>query len=147
MILRGAVLALAIGAALGSVLGAEPDAAAALEKERARLEGTWELVLPEGSTGDPIQLQFEAGKLTVIWVGQGSLPAELKLYPNIDPRGIDIEFKKVRQENYEGVYRIDGDTLRLALAPAGVKERPTRVPDQPEPGKGGIYGVFKRKKT
>ena len=147
MILRGMLLTSAIGAALGSGLAlADPPADEAVKKELAKLEGTWELVLPEGSKDAPIQLQFKGGKLTVTWVGQGSLPAELKVYPDTDPRSIDIEFKKIRREHYEGAYQIDGDTLRLVLAPSNLKARPTKIPEKPEPGQEHLSGVFKRQK-
>ena len=110
----------------------------------AKLEGTWELILPEGSKDTGMQLEFKKGKLTVTWVGQGSLETEMKVYPGTDPMCIDIEFKKVRREHYEGCYKVDGDTLRLALAPSDVKARPTSFPDKAEDGKGRLHGVFKR---
>lgn len=125
---------------------AELAADEAVKKEFAKLEGTWVEQRPEGATGVPVRLVFASGKLTVMWEGMGSLPAEVKLYPGTDPTCIDIEFKKVRREHYEGVYRIKGDTLRLALAPSDVKERPTSLPDKAEPGREHLGGNFKRQK-
>jgi uncharacterized protein (TIGR03067 family) len=145
---RRAVLLAATWAALWPA--PSPPAGAPADKagreEFARLEGAWEYLRPAGSTEEPLRLVFKGGKLTVVWVGMGSLPAEVKLYPGTDPKCIDIEFKKVRREHYEGIYKVEGDTLRLALAPSDVKERPTELPDKAEPGKGQIYGVFKRVK-
>jgi uncharacterized protein (TIGR03067 family) len=131
---------LALGAGLR--LSAASPAEDALKKEWARLEGTWEYVRPEGSKDTPLRLEFKDRKLTVTWVGMASLPAEVKLYPDTDLRCIDIEFKKVRRESYEGIYKIEGDTLRLALAPADVKARPTKIPAKAEPGKEHQFGAF-----
>ena len=43
---------------------ADPPADKAVKKELAKLEGTWELILPEGSKDTGMQLEFKKGKLT-----------------------------------------------------------------------------------
>ncbi len=145
MLYRWALLAAAVVALGGgsSPAAAPPDDKGA-RKEVARLEGDWELVRPEGSTDVALRLEFKGGKLTVVWIGMASLPAEMTLYPDTDPKCIDVEFKKVRREHYEGIYKVEKDTLRLALAPSDVKERPTKIPERAEPGKVYFFGVFKR---
>jgi len=136
---RPITLLLALPALMFAVAG---QAGEALKKELARLEGTWDLVPPEG-TKEAMQLKFAAGKLTVIFVGMGSLEADIKVYPETNPRCIDLDFKKGRQETYEGIYAIEGDTLRLALGQANLKDRPTKFPEDADPSK---YAVFKRQK-
>ena len=131
----------------GLLTAGDPPTADALKKELARLEGTWDAIPPEGTKVTPLQLAFTSGKLTVIWPGDGSLPAAIKVDPSTNPKCIDIEFKKLRQEAYEGIYQIDGDTLKLFLGPANIKERPTRFPERVDPVNEPRFMIFKRQKN
>jgi uncharacterized protein (TIGR03067 family) len=122
----------------------QDDAAAAAKA----LEGTWTV---EGATLDGKEVVaagggefvFAAGRLTM--KPPMDLPEQVFKYrvdPSKKPAAIDFAFDGAAPPNAgigPAVYELDGDTLKLCLAPPD-KPRPTEIGD-----KGQVLFVLKRK--
>lgn len=113
---------------LGLLLGAADDA---VQKELKRLEGTWVLVTMEaaGKKADDQEIARQP-KWTVrgktISFTKGGRDRELGFELNVstEPKGIDLKDSSNPDKMGLGIYKLDGDTLTIAIAP---RERPTSL--------------------
>ena len=112
----------------------EKELPEAAQKELKKLEGTWKVVKFGDSNGE-----YEATKRDWFWAFKGvvvtlafgqaedeTLKIEA-LDPGSDPKCIDLIESTKRQPDrtLEGVFKIDGDTLQIALyVPKDGKQRP-----------------------
>jgi uncharacterized protein (TIGR03067 family) len=108
----------------------------------AKFQGTWIFRQDEGTPRE-MRLVFEKETIRVIFVccGNGEKKGKFKLDPTATPRLIDID---VDGKKFEGIYRLDGDTLELYFASESVKDRPTEFPKEPK--KGDRYMKLTREK-
>jgi uncharacterized protein (TIGR03067 family) len=139
-----------LGCLLALSAGADPLDKAAL-KELKALEGDWALVRLEagGKKHEPgadeqAKLTFQGTKWSFSATGeQGEVVA---LGTSSSPKLIDL--KKTRRGGgavvREGIYKVDGDTLTLALYQGTEKKRPTSFDTPTEAGT--VVFVFKRTK-
>lgn len=118
-----AVLTVALGAD-----GPKPD-----EAERAGLIGTWKLTTAE-EAGEPIPpdrlkdqtLILEASRYVVKRGDEVEEAGTFSIGATGSPKTIDLKIKTGRDEGktQPGVYQLDGDSLKLAFAKPGAKDRP-----------------------
>jgi uncharacterized protein (TIGR03067 family) len=128
--MRRAAVAVAVLAAVG-VVAAAPGGA---KGDRARLQGTWEVlsvtaggkdVTPK--TGRRMLLTFQADRISSR-LGDGQEEASTyTLDETKKPAHLTVA-KTARQGEMKAVYQLDGDTLRIAFSPKGPDgERPDAV--------------------
>jgi uncharacterized protein (TIGR03067 family) len=138
--LAGAVALLATTAARPQDdKGLSPKAKA----ELAKLEGKWRVVKganarEEGDVPDAqaFVLTFKGAEATMALGDKAESVLVTALDPTTDPKCIDLGEKRKGRDprTLEGVYRIDGDTLRLAFAvPRDGKLRPTSFEKPTDP--------------
>ncbi|MFO0797858.1 MAG: TIGR03067 domain-containing protein [Gemmataceae bacterium] len=135
----------AVLAALAAVVVASPPAAAdagklkewtpAAKAELKRLGGSWEVVKSVGTGGEKeaadsgVRFTFKGTEVALSAGGKKETFRVAAIDPTTDPKCIDLietrQDKTVRV--LEAVYRIDGDTLKLAfhVPEGGAKDRPT----------------------
>lgn len=112
------------------------------KKELKKLEGKWQLVKAAGSEGqsDLKALDafgaFEGDKLT-LWAGKKQETYRVAAVDvTTNPKCIDLVERRNdgTERLVEGVYKIDGDTLQLAIAiPKDGKMRPTSLVKPTDP--------------
>src|SRR5262245_44660608 len=122
------------------------------KKELKKLEGRWRL-LKVASAGKESEVKdkevyfvFKGTELTLTSADKGEKLLVTALDPATDPRCIDLLEKREGRPDrtLEGVYAIDGDTLRLAVAlPTGGKDRPTSLE---KPGDSAMVWTLQRVK-
>lgn len=104
------------------------------EAERAKLAGTWKLASAEeaGQVIPPDRLKDQTLTLesTRYMVKLGEKVEEegtFSVDPTASPRSIDLKIRKGADEGktQPGIYLLDGDTLKIALARPGAQDRPT----------------------
>ena len=109
-----------------------PEAA---KKELKKLEGKWKLLKAADSTKeaepDPkeptILFVFKGNELTMEYGERKEAIRITAIDPSTDPKCIDLAEKRRDdpERTIEGVYKIDGDTLQIALhIPKDAKQRP-----------------------
>jgi uncharacterized protein (TIGR03067 family) len=111
---------------------AAPDEAT--RKDLAALQGAWQLVATEagGQTRDmanaPVAVEFKDQQL--ILAGSPEMKVRFKLDASFNPRLIDLTVTreqdgKKTEQAYEGIYLLDGDTLKICVTTTpDKKERP-----------------------
>ncbi|OAI42231.1 hypothetical protein AYO40_01865 [Planctomycetaceae bacterium SCGC AG-212-D15] len=94
----------------------------------AKFQGTWIFRQDEGTPRE-MKFVFEKDRVRVIFVccKNGEKKGTIKLDATSTPGLIDLD---VEGKAFEGIYRLDGDTLELYFAEEGVKERPTEFPKE-----------------
>ena len=142
-------------AGIGLPAAADPPADA-FAKELKAMAGTWRPVSaenngnmsPEGDLKELRWIRDEAGK----WALQRSDKTVLEwTVRRIDatkkPKTIDIEVTGGPHKGtiYQGIYELDGDTLRVCLAQPESAERPTEF--SARKGSGFALSEFKREKN
>jgi uncharacterized protein (TIGR03067 family) len=117
----------------------QPELSVEAKKELKKLEGKWQVVKGLGSKGEDDLKDLEAfcvveGTKMTFSRGNNKEMAEVTaLDPSTDPKCIDLTDSRPGKPPRitEGVYKIDGDTLQLAItAPKGGKLRPANF-DKP----------------
>jgi uncharacterized protein (TIGR03067 family) len=111
------------------------------KKELKRFEGKWRLVkrlVNEGETeikGRELTAVFKGAG--IIFLSAGSDKQEMleitSIDPGTDPKCIDL-LEPQSNQSIEGVYKIDGETMQLAIAvPLGEKLRPVSFKKPKDP--------------
>jgi len=92
--------------------------------------GTWELVW---AVDDGVERQTDRNRITVAADGwtAGDNVFSYRMYPHTRPKHMDW---KHAGQVYQGIYELDGQTLRLCVAPPG-KPRPTEFETRPGDGR------------
>jgi uncharacterized protein (TIGR03067 family) len=117
--------------------------AAAVREELKRLEGTWDVVSMVQDGDDKPLVGTMKGLQAVIAGDQRTLRAgttvlvqgSFRIDPTTRPRTIDVTITRgaSRGQVLEGIYDLDGDTLRVCLAAKG-GPRPTEMSSKPDSG-------------
>ena len=106
------------------------------EKELKKFEGTWTVVgletkgkaLPEDALKQiNLKVMFKGDKYTVEAMGEFAEEGTIKIDPTKKPAAIDLKITKGKDEgkSQQGIYELQGDTLKICMAPAGAEKRPT----------------------
>jgi uncharacterized protein (TIGR03067 family) len=114
---------------IGFVMAAETPKENATKKDQERLQGTWKVVAVEvnGKKADAKEIEkfkwiITADKITWSY-GRNPDPDFLyKLDSSREPKRIDLTFPERKTETTEGIYKLDGDDLKVCI---GKTERPT----------------------
>lgn len=123
-----------------------------VKKEQAKFEGTWTFVSGENNGTVATAEELANYQLVVkgnefIWkVGKEQLKATVKMLdPTTTPKIIDIEFAEGPLKGVmEGVYQLDGDTMKLCLTQPDARKRPGDFSGKA--GSNQILVVLKREK-
>lgn len=111
-------------------------------KSDSALDGVWKLVTWEADGKAVPDARLKDGKLvldgdayTVTLADMGTVQGTQKLDPTKEPKTIDIKDATGSNKGQTclGIYEIEGDTLRVAFAPAG-KPRPTKFTTEADSG-------------
>ena len=129
---------------------APKDKGDAVEKEMAKLAGTWQLVSAEtdgekvpDERAKQIRVVIAKGKHTVYFKDKAIAEGvAFRIDPTKTPKEVEDTLKD--GQKILGIYELDGDTLRSCVAAVG-KERPTRFSGAT--GSGCTLRVFKRVTT
>jgi uncharacterized protein (TIGR03067 family) len=144
--------ALMILAAGLSLAADDPDK---VKKDLEKMQGTWQLVSIESGG---VQLNHSPSFVKVkgerlFWVSDPKRGREIgtgrrfKINPTTTPKAIDLDDVEVRATGQsipivvEGIYEVDGDTLKLCLNRTG--ERPKSFATKTEKGN-VVLNVYKR---
>jgi uncharacterized protein (TIGR03067 family) len=116
-------------------------------KDATAIQGTWvvESVVDNGKPNQEIKgdrLIIKNGTITVQRQGEEK-KATYKLDPGKDPKTIDVSESEPKQE-YPGIYRLEGDTLRICVPSQGNGKRPAAFESKPDSGL--MLLVLKREK-
>lgn len=129
-----ALVALTLIAPAAPLEGKELPAAA--KKELEKLERRWEVTKSANSTGESkpdaqmpkLYLVLKGDELTFEFEGKKETLRVSAVDAGTDPKCIDLleKLRDNKERTIEGVYKIEKDTLRIALrVPDGAKQRPT----------------------
>jgi uncharacterized protein (TIGR03067 family) len=122
----------------------EPKLSEAAQKELKKFEGKWKAV--KGTTngveetpeidGAEVIIEFKSGKAIVMGKEFFEFSA---LDPSTDPKCIDL--KSLVQQGpvakgtvYEGIYKLDGDTLTMAIHIGESRKRPEKFESEKDSG-------------
>lgn len=129
-------------------LAAEPAKEGKARKDQDRLQGTWVFASLEANGRKSADDDLRNSELVIKGTAMKPVPdnpdlkISFKLDPSTDPRLIDIT---VNERVLEGIYKFDGDDVKICLYTAeGVKQRPTEFA-APE-GSNNLLVVLKRVK-
>lgn len=153
-----------LSACAGLSFAADAPKDDAVKKELEKFQGTWvvESAKVKGEEFEDMKgkkIAFDGDRFTL--VGKADKKTTVKLDPSKNPRQFDLidpEFANKKREPIPGIYEIEGDSLKLAVAEASgttktdgtgkiieetfmVGKRPTSFD-----GKEGIVFVLKREK-
>jgi uncharacterized protein (TIGR03067 family) len=129
--------------------GAQDDAA---KKELTKLEGTWATVSIEAAgqevtDEDKIKMRklTTKGDKYTLKVGDETVQGTIEINPGKKPTTIDVKPNSGTNKGKTllGIYELDGDSLRICLAPPG-KDRPTTFTTAAENGHQLV--IYKREK-
>jgi uncharacterized protein (TIGR03067 family) len=136
---------------VGLLAGAD-NAADAVQKETAQLEGEWSMVsgerdgqaLPEDIVKGAKRVA-KGGETTVTIGGEVFLKAKFTIDPARKPKTIDYALTDGpnKGKTQLGIYELDGDTVKFCFAAPG-KERPTDFTTKEESAR--TLSVWKREK-
>jgi uncharacterized protein (TIGR03067 family) len=139
------LLALAATALLLTGLAVAGDTKEDLKK----LEGTWKGEFE----GKKLEMKMEKDKFTVTFsFGDNDIvfKGKIKIDPSKKPKEIDLtveEGKDFQGKTSQGIYEIDGDSLKWCANEPGKDTRPKAFPDKEgETGEGHMYLVLKKSK-
>jgi uncharacterized protein (TIGR03067 family) len=119
------------------------------QSEQQKLQGTWRILAGNegGRTLPPARVKGSkmvvAGNLMTVYEAEKKRGMTFKLDPTKDPRIVDLKLTEGPQkgETAQGIYALDGDTLKISFALPG-KSRPTSF--TPKPGSQEMLFVMKR---
>ncbi|MBX9580327.1 MAG: TIGR03067 domain-containing protein [Gemmataceae bacterium] len=144
MLARLVVAAVAVGLL---VAADDPKADDPVKADLKKLEGTWVVEKLEAAGPAPEELKkatltFAGDKLTMKSAGGEEMRQTVRLDPKKNPKEMNFVPEKKEPNAAPGlaIYKLDGDTLTLALGPPD--KRPTKF----EPPENGFLLVLKRKK-
>ena len=105
-------------------LGAADAPNAAATKELAKIQGEWQLeaFTYNGNVAAEESLADTKAKVVGDQVTLSSLKVTIKLDPSTDPKIIDVGIEG--HGTLEGIYQLDGDTLKVCVSIAASKQRP-----------------------
>lgn len=130
----------------------EKELTAAAKKDLTALEGKWKAteILVEGREETPPEeqsiIEFKGRKFLL---GEKELFAIGNLDPSTDPKCIDFkaaaDMGEIRKDTvYEGIYKIDGDKLTIALYIGEGQKRPAKF--ESDKDSRVVVATFKREK-
>ena len=135
------------------VFGAQDAALSEKEqKELAKLQGTWAVVSVERD-GKPLKPdEIKNAKLVInganytLTLGEETIQGTYKLQPAKNPKAIDANRTKGPDQGktVQGIYQLDGDTLKMCYHAPGKDSRPTAFATKADSGH-ALY-VFKKAK-
>jgi uncharacterized protein (TIGR03067 family) len=119
--------------ALGLLVGADPPKDEA-KKVQKKLQGSWKAVSVErrGESKEDDEdhcLIFDGAKFSIKRGDQTMIQGTFKVDPSKKPKEIDMkitedETGKHKGKTAQGIYALDGDTLKWCVAEPGTTERP-----------------------
>lgn len=129
---------------------AAPRKGARAPAEAKKLQGHWTMVALQidGKAVDEARLQGTTLEIRrdkyIVWTGKKPREMRFTLDPTKDPQEIDLFLPEPSgtDEVHRGIYRLDGDTLRLCKAQAAEKPRPSAF--KTAPGSGVFMVTWKR---
>ncbi len=113
-----------------------PDSPAeANKKDLAKFQGTWTVqsVLRNGEEAkkDGDSVTFDGAKMTIAHAGSEEPTVTLQLDASKNPPTIDVTAPAGEKEMILGIYKFDGDALKMAWSRPG-KPRPTEFASKPD---------------
>lgn len=125
-------------------------------KDQEKFQGTWDVVAIEfgGKKATPAQIKekspaltFKADRYAEAVEGKVIEQGSYRLDEGRTPRQITLQITdgKDRGKSQVGIYKIVGDTITVAMAPAGSKDRPTTFLSKD--GDGVNVSVLRRRKS
>ncbi|WP_395753194.1 TIGR03067 domain-containing protein [Prosthecobacter sp.] len=121
-------------------------AEAAVEAERARLQGTWttaEVITAGKKEALATSLEFKGQEVTIQIQGQAPLKGAYALDPSQSPATMEITFmNNGTKVVLPAIYQCQGDVFQLCHSHHEGEPRPTAF----EAGEKSVLAVFKRKK-
>jgi uncharacterized protein (TIGR03067 family) len=133
----------------GVFAAAEDSKEDAVKKELQQLEGTWVRMSIEVNGEKKSDAEAKSQRLTItgekytLKIGDQTRQGTLKVDPTKKPKTIDIIASEGpnKGKTLQGIYELDGDTLKYCVAPPG-SERPTEFVSKPGSG----YGLYVNKR-
>jgi uncharacterized protein (TIGR03067 family) len=139
------LLAFGVGVVLLTGLAAAGDT----KDEMKKLQGTWKGEFE----GKKFEMKLEKDKFTVTFSdGNNNIVfmGKIKIDPSKKPKEIDLtieEGKDFTGKTSQGIYEVDGDSLKWCANEPGKDTRPTAFPaKEGETAEGGMYLVLKKSK-
>lgn len=133
------------------IAGVLVAAARADDKDKEKLQGSWKAVTvsTNGQTRDDGQnhrLIFDGDNFAIKQGERDVFKGTYKLDSAKDPKTLDLEITDGEQKGQvsQGIYAVDGDTLKWASAPPGVDSRPKEF--KSKEGTPHMVVEFKREK-
>lgn len=111
-------------------------------KELKKLSGRWQFTPQEGEEARPFIWEVKGETWTLILSETEKIKGKLRVFSGTTPVCIDLAIDN--GPTLEGIYRIDGDKLRIRVGEANVKERPTELPKDDKPMKN--FAILVREK-
>ena len=136
--------------AAGLMVAAADDPA---KDDKDKIQGTWQTVsIAVDGKEEPAEAAtssktiFQADNYTQTVKERAIEKGMFALDPSKSPKAIDFAIKKGadRGKNQVGIYLLDGDDLKICVAPAGASTRPAEFASKP--GTGSALVVLKRAK-
>jgi uncharacterized protein (TIGR03067 family) len=127
-----------------------PTESNAEKKQGTKLQGTWVGISAEEAGKkegyQQGQLVFDGDRFTARYGGRILMKGTFKIDPSKKPGAIDLNSTegRIQGQTAEGIYEVNGDTLRLGLVDPG-KPRPTKFTR--DGGVGHHVLVYKRNKS
>jgi uncharacterized protein (TIGR03067 family) len=107
-------------------------------EDRVALQGTWiseslEAMGQPARASEVWEFLVKGNQISLKTQGQVAAVVTFKLDPTLDPRLIDWTFTEggPNGQTWEGIYALDGDTLKLCIARTE-RERPTAFVTKPD---------------
>jgi uncharacterized protein (TIGR03067 family) len=116
---------------IGFVMAAESPKEDTTTKDQERLQGTWKVVAIEvnGKKFAAKEIEKEIGEFKwvitadkITWTDAKKNEFLYKLDGSKEPKQIDLTFPERKTETTEGIYKLDGDNLKICI---GKTARPT----------------------
>ena len=121
----------------------EKELPAEAKKELKKLEGKWRLVKAADANkesdvkeSEALDFTFKGAEMTMSFGDKSETLRVTAIDPTTNPKCIDFteQRRDKTERTLEGVYKLDGDTLRIALAiPKDGKNRPTSFDKPTDP--------------
>lgn len=97
----------------------------ASKKDHAALQGTWVIVTSDDDA-NVLNLKVEfKGNTFKLHYPDGAKEGTFKIDATTDPKIIDLKFDN---KDFEGIYALDGDKLKIHVSEPCANQRPTEFP-------------------